>query len=148
MKRRKMGGSSHREKRPVSIGAPTLHHMRQIVVLSWSDDDGPVAPPSPRVGTPPLVAPAGAEMHEMPQMRETMAPTPDSVRATLATTTHVALEATVQVAAGVPETTVAPPVEAAQVTTIVPETTQAVLVAAVETPSDLAARQTGSRCGR
>ena len=107
-----------------------------MVVSSSSDDDGPVAPPSLRVRTPPPAALARAEMHEMPWMRETMMATPDSVWATSATTTHVAPEATARVAAGVPKTIVTPPMEAARVTTAVPETTRVVLVAAVETPSE------------
>ena len=74
-----------------------------------------------------------------------MAVTPDSVRATLAATTHVAPEATARVAAGVPEATVMPPVEVARVTTVVPKTTRVILVVAVEMPGDSAAGQTGSR---
>ena len=130
-KRRKMGGSSHQEKRPASIGAPTQHRRRQVVVSSSSDDDGSVAPPSPRVGTPPLAVPVGAEMREMPRMRETIVVTPHSVWVTSMATTRVALAATARVAARVPETTVTPPVEVARVTTIVPETTRAVPVVAV-----------------
>ena len=85
-----------------------------MVVSSSSDDDGPVAPPSSRVGTPLLAALAGA-------------------------TTHVVPGATARVAAGVPETIVTPLVEVARVTTAVPETTRVVLVEAVETPGDSAA---------
>ena len=74
-----------------------------------------------------------------------MAAAPNIVRATSAATTHVAPEATARVAAGVPETIVTPPIEVAQVTTAVPETTRVVPVAEVETPSDSATGQTGSR---
>ena len=77
-----------------------------------------------------------------------MVVTPYSVRATSAATTRVAPEATTQVATGVLETIVTPPVEVARMTTAVPETTQAVPVVAVETPSDSTAGQTSSRCGR
>ena len=103
-----------------------------MVVSSSLDDDGPVAPPSPRVGMPPPAAPARAGMRKMPRMRETMPATPDSVRVTLAATTRVAPEATTQVAAGVLETIVTPPVEAARMTTAVPETIRAVSVVAVD----------------
>jgi len=89
-KRKKTGGSSRREEQLVSIGAPTQHRRRQMVVLSSSNDDGPVAPPSLRVGTPRPAVPAGADMREMPRVRETIAATPDSVRATSAAATHVA----------------------------------------------------------
>ena len=84
-----------------------------MVVSSSSDDDGLVAPPSLRVGTPLPATPARAEMREMPRMRETMVATPESVRATLAATTHVAPEATARVAAGVPKSIVTPLVAAA-----------------------------------
>ena len=57
LKRRKIGGLSHQEKRSVSIGAPTQHGRWQMVVSSSSDEDGLVAPPA---------TPAGAEMCEMP----------------------------------------------------------------------------------
>ena len=77
-----------------------------------------------------------------------MPATPDSVRVTLAATTRVAPEATTQVATGVLETIVTPPVEVARMTTAVPETTQAVPVVAVETPSDSTAGQTGFKWGR
>ena len=89
-----------------------------------------------RVGTPRPAVPAGADMREMPRVRETIAATPDSVRATLVATTCVAPEATARVATGVLKTIVMPPMEAARVTTAVPETTRVVLVAAVETPSE------------
>lgn len=94
-----------------------------MVVSSSSDDDGPVAPPSPRVGTPPPATLARA-------------------------TTHVALGATTRVVIGVPETIVTPMVEVARVTTAVPETTRAVPVAVVETPGDSADGQTSFRRGR
>ena len=86
-------------------------------------------------------------MRKMPQMRETTVVTPDSVWATSVATTSMAPEATARVAAGVPETIVMPPVKVAWVTTTVPETTRVVLVVEVETLSDSAAGQTGSRRG-
>jgi hypothetical protein len=79
---RKTIGLSHREERPMSIGATVQPRRRQMCVSSLSDDDGPAAPPPPRVVMPLPSTPARAEMCKRRRMRETALSVPNSTWAT------------------------------------------------------------------
>ena len=102
-----------------------------MVVSSLLDNDGLVAPPSSRVGTPPPATLAGPVTRRMREATTTM---PDSVQVTLAATTRVAPTTTTRVATGVPETAI-------------PEATRVTPVAAVEMPGGPATGQMGFRRG-
>ena len=125
-KRRKIAGSSHREERPVTIGASAQPRRLQVVLSSSSDDDEQAVPPSPRAVTLPPSMLARAETLERQQMWGAIATTPNS--------TWVAPTVAARVA----------PSTIARTATVVPETTWMTPVVAVEAPSSLTAGQIDS----
>ena len=76
----------------------------EMYVSSSSDNDGPVAPPSPWAMTPLPSALAGTEMHERRQMWETTMSVPDSTRVTRTVAAQAAPAAADRSTATVPET--------------------------------------------
>ena len=142
-----MVGSSYREERPANINAPAHPQRWQMVVSSSSDDDGLVAPPSPRDGMPPPVVPVRAETREMRRMWQATATMPGGVRVLLAAMTHVTPASIAWTAPEAPEITVTPPMVTGQEATVVPVAARMTPVATVEAPSGSSGGPTGSRQG-